>query len=58
LIFDEVNALDPKKNPAYEFCESKLWMAYKDGKAVGGLQVSSIIRPIRYGTSRMLALDG
>lgn len=41
LIFDEVNALDPKKNPAYEFCEAKLWMAYKDGKAVG--RVAGII---------------
>ncbi|MGB4283939.1 MAG: hypothetical protein WBJ48_04410 [Bacteroidales bacterium] len=35
LIFDEVNALDPRKNPSFEFCEAKLWMAYKDGRAVG-----------------------
>ncbi len=41
LIFDEVNALDPKKNPAFDFCEAKLWMAYKDGKSVG--RVAGII---------------
>ena len=35
LIFDEVSTLDPSKNPAFEFCEAKLWMAYKDGKPVG-----------------------
>lgn len=35
LYFDEINTLDPSKNPAYDFCESKLFLAYKDGKLVG-----------------------
>lgn len=35
LIMDDVNTLDPKKNPAFENCEAKSWMAYRDGKPVG-----------------------
>ena len=35
LILDEINTLKPKKNPAFEFCESKYFMAYIDGKPVG-----------------------
>ena len=32
---DELNNLNPKKNPSYEYCETKLFLAYKDGKIVG-----------------------
>ena len=35
LILDEINTLTPSKNPAFEFCESKYFMAYMDGKPVG-----------------------
>ena len=35
LFFDEVNCFDKEKNPALEVCDYKLWMAYRDGKAVG-----------------------
>lgn len=35
LFFDELNVLNPEKNPASEYCESKLWLAYKDGKIAG-----------------------
>ena len=35
IRFDERDTLDPKKNPVYEFCESALFLAYKDGKIVG-----------------------
>lgn len=35
FILDEINTLTPKKNPAFEFCESKYFMAYIDGKPVG-----------------------
>lgn len=35
LVIDEINTLLPEKNPAFEFCEAKYFMAYKDGKAVG-----------------------
>lgn len=35
LVTDDVNTLYPKTNPAYDFCESQSFMAYKDGKPVG-----------------------
>ena len=35
LINDELNALLPEKNPAFDFCKVKLWVAYKDNKCVG-----------------------
>ena len=31
----ERSTLDPKKNPAFEYCEAKYWLAYRDGKIVG-----------------------
>ena len=35
LMTDELDTFTPKKNPAYEFCETKLFLAYKDNKIVG-----------------------
>ena len=35
LKMDERSALIPEKNPAYEFCKVKLWVAYRDGNCVG-----------------------
>ncbi|MBN1482037.1 hypothetical protein EH223_06930 [candidate division KSB1 bacterium] len=35
LLMDEYNALRAKKNPAFEFCDVKLWLAYRDKKIVG-----------------------
>ncbi|NLM12024.1 MAG: GNAT family N-acetyltransferase [Clostridiaceae bacterium] len=35
LIMDEFNTLDKRKNPAFEYCDAKYWLAYKDGKLVG-----------------------
>lgn len=35
FINDELDLLDPTKNPAHEYCEVKLWLAYKDGKTAG-----------------------
>ncbi|HOY33481.1 MAG TPA: N-acetyltransferase [Bacteroidales bacterium] len=35
LHFFEKSALSRKKNPAFEFCEAKYWLAYKDGKLAG-----------------------
>ena len=35
LLFDELNCFNPKRNPALEVCEYQLWMAFRDGKAVG-----------------------
>lgn len=42
LVADEFDTFNPKKNAAYEFCESKLWLAYDEsGKIVG--RVAGII---------------
>jgi len=35
LRFDEMNTLDWNKNPAFDFCEAKYWLAYQNGKIVG-----------------------
>lgn len=35
LISDEVASLMPESNPAFDFCESAYFMAYRDGKPVG-----------------------
>jgi GNAT superfamily N-acetyltransferase len=35
LLMDERKTLDWKKNPAFEHCRVKYWMAKRDGKAVG-----------------------
>lgn len=41
LLFDELNTLDPKLNPAASFCDSELFLAYRDGKLVG--KIAAII---------------
>ncbi|MDE6683535.1 MAG: GNAT family N-acetyltransferase, partial [Muribaculaceae bacterium] len=35
LISDDVATLNPEENPAFDFCEAKYFMAYRDGKPVG-----------------------
>ncbi|MCX6164478.1 MAG: hypothetical protein NTU73_06390, partial [Ignavibacteriae bacterium] len=35
IFFDELNTLTPKKNPAFDYCECRLWLAYKDSKLAG-----------------------
>lgn len=35
LHMDEKNNLLEKSNPAYEYCETKILLAYKDGKLAG-----------------------
>ena len=35
FLIDELNTFNPKKNPAYDFCESISIMAYREGKPVG-----------------------
>ena len=32
LVFDQMDTLDQKKGAAQEFCDSKLYLAYKDGE--------------------------
>ena len=41
LITDDVDTLNPLKNPAFDFCEAEYFMAYRDGKAVG--RIAAII---------------
>ena len=35
LTVDEIATFTKKENPAYEFCETRLFLAYKNGKIVG-----------------------
>ncbi|HWT74991.1 MAG TPA: hypothetical protein VN258_09775 [Mobilitalea sp.] len=35
LISDEINNFNPRKNPAYDYCNVKQFLAYKEGKCVG-----------------------
>lgn len=35
LHFDEEGTLIKKKNPAFDYCEARYWLAYKDDKVVG-----------------------
>ncbi len=35
LRFDELQTFRPDKNPAFDFCEAKYWLAFKEGKIVG-----------------------
>lgn len=35
LMVDEMDTFTKEKNPAYEFCDTKLFLAYKDNKIVG-----------------------
>lgn len=39
LVLDEVNTLNPKTNPAFEFCESQCFLAYDGKKIVGRICV-------------------
>ena len=44
LLMDNYTTLNPAKNPASEFCDSVLYMAYRDGKAVG--RIAGIINRV------------
>jgi GNAT superfamily N-acetyltransferase len=35
LTFDELNTLRRDKNPAFEYCEARYWLAYRQGRMVG-----------------------
>ena len=35
LQFDELNTLRQDKNPAFEYCEARYWLAYREGRIVG-----------------------
>ncbi len=44
LIMDDVETLSPDKNPAFDYCKAKSWMAYRDGKPVG--RITGIINTV------------
>ena len=44
LLTDDVNTLNPKVNPAFDFCEAQSFMAYRDGKPVG--RITAIINSV------------
>jgi ribosomal protein S18 acetylase RimI-like enzyme len=35
LLMDEHHTLSRAKNPAFDYCDAKYWLAYKDGKLAG-----------------------
>ena len=35
IYSDEIKSLRKDKNPAFDFCEAKYWLAYRNGKIVG-----------------------
>ena len=41
LVFDQLDTLDQKKGAAQEFCDSELYLAYKDGELAG--RVAAIV---------------
>lgn len=41
LVFDQMDTLDQEKGAAQEFCDSRLWLAYKDGELAG--RVAAIV---------------
>ena len=41
LLMDDADTLNPKKNPAYDFCDAAMYLAYKDGKLAG--RVAAIV---------------
>lgn len=41
LVLDELGTLDTKKNPAFDFCETQLFLAYRDNRIVG--RIAAII---------------
>lgn len=54
LISDEYSNFLPDKNPAYEYCRVKQFLAYKDGKCVG--RIAGIINNaanLKWGTKRI-----
>ena len=44
LVSDMLSTFLPSENPAYEFCESAFFMAYRDGKPVG--RIAGIINSL------------
>ena len=60
IIIDEMSMFNKKKNPAYEFCETRLFLAYKDNKIVGrvaGLINHAYIKKVNKPVMRFTRFD-
>ncbi|MBP3301165.1 MAG: hypothetical protein J6M34_06670 [Clostridia bacterium] len=54
LLSDDLADWDRKKNPAFEYCDAKCWLAYRDGEIVGRIgAILSRKANEKWGTSRM-----
>lgn len=54
ILSDERDNFDPKKNPAFEFCQVKRWLAFQDGVPVG--RIAGIVNQAaneKWGTQRI-----
>lgn len=54
LIMDEIDNFNPKKNPAYEYCIARQFLAYKNGRVAG--RIAGIISKAandKWGTKRI-----
>ncbi|MBR0308020.1 MAG: hypothetical protein IJH92_03910, partial [Mogibacterium sp.] len=51
---DDMADWDEKKNPAFEYCEARAWLAYRDGEVVGRIgAILSHASNKKWGTKRM-----
>ena len=51
---DDLDDWDPKKNPAFEYCEARCFLAYRDGQIVGRIgAILSHRANEKWGTKRM-----
>ena len=60
LIKDELKNLDSKRNPAFQHCQAKYWLAYKDGKIAGriaGIINNKIIEKWKVRKARFSLID-
>lgn len=57
IVMDELNTFNPQKNPAYDFCKSISFLAYKDGEIAG--RVTGVINEeVNKKTGRQVARFG
>ncbi len=54
MYSDDIDDWNPKKNPAFDYCESRCWLAERDGKIVGRIgAILSHKSNATWGTNRM-----
>lgn len=54
MVGDDLSDWNPKKNPAWSYCEAKCWLAWRDGKPMGRIgAILSRRANEKWGTKRM-----